>query len=239
MGRHRRSDLRGICLLRFVIDVCSAGKSKGGRTARNGHPATPRTEKRFQRLGEENTLRLESFIAAAALLVLMPTNVHAASAPVQLRGKSIVVTWTEDRLQRRLGAGQFQHRRIPQSLSIYVSSKGTLFSRRTATGGGRGTKSGSRDTIGGQATTSTGGARVLNFSGHTLSALAGVQQGARAVRVNFDDGFSSCSANVILGRQSGAATMRIKSLVSGETIEIRSSAIEGASCSVRAGNVFR
>jgi hypothetical protein len=183
-------------------------------------------------------VRLESFVAAAALLVFIPFPVLAASAPAQLRGKSVVVTWTEDRLQRRLGEGRFQHRRIPQSLSIYVSSKGTLFSRRTATGGGRRARSGSRDTIGREATSSTGGARVLNFNGHTLTAVAGVEQGARAVKVNFDDSFSSCTADVILGRQSGAATMRVKSLVNGETIEIRSAEIGGASCSVRAGNVF-
>jgi hypothetical protein len=196
-----------------------------------------RTE-RPQPTGKDTGVRLERFIAAALLFAFVPTTVLAASAPTQLRGKSIVVTWTEARLQRRLGEGQFQRKNIPQSLSVYVSSKGTLFSRRTATGGGRSARSGSRDAIGRQATTSTGGARILKFNGHTLTALGGVEQGARAVRVNFDDGFSSCTADVILGRQSGAATMRIKSLVNGETIEIQSARIGGANCSVRAGNVF-
>ncbi len=183
-------------------------------------------------------MRLNCLFAAAALLVFAPTTILAASAPMQLRGKSIVVTWTEDRLQRRASEGQFKSRQIPQTLTIYISSKGNLFSRRAATGGARGARTGSRDTVGERATTSTGGPRVLKFSGHTLSAIGGVDLGARAVTMNFDNGFSSCTAHVVIGRQSGSATMRITSLVSGETIEIRSAKARGAKCSVHDGNAF-
>jgi hypothetical protein len=183
-------------------------------------------------------MRLNCLFAAAGLFALFPTTILAAEGPAQLRSKSIVVSWTEERVQRHQGEGNFKTRQIPQTLTIYVSSKGNLFARRTATGGGRRAGTGSRDTVGRQATTSTGGPRVLKFSGHTLSAIGGVDLGARSVSMKFDNGFSSCAANVVIGRQSGSATMRVTSLVTGETIEIKSAKAHGISCSVRDGNAF-
>jgi hypothetical protein len=73
--------------------------------------------------------------------------------------------------------------------------------------------------------------------GNTLVSTSGHGGGARQIRVTFDGGYSSCSANVILGRSGGGKVM-MTNLVSGKRMEILSNTTSGATCSLRSGNVF-
>lgn len=85
--------------------------------------------------------------AALALAAVVPGIALAQNAPPQLHGKSIVATWNENRMQRQAGVGEFRPMVIPNGLSVYVSSTGRMFVRRSAAvRGGRAT--GSRDSIG-------------------------------------------------------------------------------------------
>src|SRR5215470_14217788 len=67
------------------------------------------------------------------LLIALPVSALAQSAPTALRGKSIIVSWSEDRSLRFVGEPAFRDTRTPRSMSIYVSSTGRPFSRNSAT----------------------------------------------------------------------------------------------------------
>jgi hypothetical protein len=161
----------------------------------------------------------------------------ANAAPRELYGKSIVVTWTEERVQRLNGQGPFQSVSINGAFSAYVSTMGNIFSRNTmsnpAARRGRGAE-GSREREG-----STGHMRV-SFAGRTLVAIGTLAaHGALRVAVTFDQGFTSCNANVIRGKETGAASIIGHSMIRpGVEVEIQSVRTTGVSCSLRDGNVF-
>src|SRR6516165_160190 len=60
--------------------------------------------------------------------------VPAMAAPGELYGKSVVVSWSENREESARGSSEKRQLTASQSLSVYVSSTGRLFSRREATG---------------------------------------------------------------------------------------------------------
>jgi len=177
-------------------------------------------------------------LAAAAALALSTT--AAQAAPTELYGKSIVVRWTEDREQRLVGQGNFQSRSFSGGLSVYVGTEGHVFNRKSMATprGRRGFKStrneeGSADRVG------SGGNSSISFQGHSMTAVAMAQHGAQLIRVTFDQAFSSCTADVIRGKQEGAGAMVQNSLIRpGAQVEIRSSHTAGASCTIQSGNVF-
>src|SRR5215470_12376663 len=72
-------------------------------------------------------------ISAATLLILaiVPTGARAAPASAALLGKSVVLTWSETRLQRRLGDQNFRSVNASHNLSMYISSAGRVFVRQT------------------------------------------------------------------------------------------------------------
>jgi hypothetical protein len=57
-------------------------------------------------------------------------------------------------------------------------------------------------------------------------------------RIDFDSGFSSCNANVVLGREGGAGIARGRSQITGAALEIKSARVINSSCAIRSGNVF-
>jgi hypothetical protein len=69
----------------------------------------------------------------------------------------------------------------------------------------------------------------------TVQAFIG---GARHVQVDFDPSFASCTANVILGKSAGAATLTLRGAITGDLVEVQSAHVNGASCSIKEGNVF-
>ena len=177
--------------------------------------------------------KLITFALSAAIFPVL-ANTSFAAPPTQLYGKSISISWTESRMQRIGSANDFTMANIPQTLNVYISSKGQLFSRR---GASTRMGSGSFDAVGAGGQSHEGNARGVTFSGHTMNASAALNSGARSISVQFDDGFGGCSANIIVGR-SGGQNVKLKALVGGQTVEIKSATASGASCSVREGNVF-
>jgi hypothetical protein len=66
-----------------------------------------------------------------------------------------------------------------------------------------------------------------------------VSGGARRITITFDESFSACTAEVIRGKQEGAQKIIGRSMIrQGATVEIASVRTSGASCEVKAGNVF-
>ena len=160
----------------------------------------------------------------------LATEALAQNAPLALRGKSIVAAWTENRLQRLEGVGDFRPRSVPNTLQIYISSEGRTFERRSI---GRAFKEG----VGGGAI--TGRAGSSRFQGNSL-IIAGATRGgaARVVTINFGSGISSCSVRVQVGREVGSSVSKGNMLGSGQPIEFIPQGVTGESCSIQSGNIF-
>jgi len=171
----------------------------------------------------------------AALLVLAVSSSGAFAAPAQLFGKSVIVSWTENRMQTTDTSPVPQSRSASAQLSVYVSDKGRAFSRVSiSVHTPRGTKSGNRDAVQGEAS-----ARNVGFSGNSMTVTAPRgDAGALRIAVTFDAGFSGCSARVISGKAGGAGFTHIHSMVTGRTYDFYSIQTSGESCSIQSGNVF-
>ena len=181
-------------------------------------------------------LRTAMVAALGGCSALMPVHVQAQGAPPGLYGKSIILAWTENRTQRPAGSGaDFKTRSITQSLSIYVSSQGKLFSRRNAAGPKGG---GKREGVGAEGRSGTGGLRDTGFEGDNLVVRTELADGARLITTSFTGTFSGCVATVRIARESGKKTMQVKSFADGRMIEVQSVSATTPTCSVRAGNVF-
>jgi hypothetical protein len=178
------------------------------------------------------------YIPTLVFFILAGINAPAMAqgAPAGLRGKSVVASWNEIRLPRLGGIGEFTERSVANSLSAYVSTEGRIFAKRTvwASGSGRRRGSGSQTSVG----DNSGGAQVGSMQGRSLVIVTKFAGGARMARIDFDSSFSSCTANVVLGREGGSGIARGRSQITGAALEIKSARVENPSCSIRSGNVF-
>lgn len=82
------------------------------------------------------------------------------------------------------------------------------------------------------------GSQRAQISGHTLIVTTQFHGGARLARIEFSPDFSSCTANVILGRENGTGIARGRSQITGAALEIKEAHVSNTSCSVREGNIF-
>ncbi|MFZ5731441.1 MAG: hypothetical protein ACOY4O_01815 [Pseudomonadota bacterium] len=174
-----------------------------------------------------------SLIASVILSAVAAGQAHAA--PASLRGKSVVVTWTEERQQKLVGEENLRNVLRNAEFSVYISEQGRPFSRmRYSFASNRGTlRQGARDRVGGEG----GGGRNVSFSGNTMNVTMRMGDGgARNLVVNLAG--DSCSAQVIVGKEQGAQQIRAKSMITGNRVEILSVKSSGASCRVQSGNVF-
>ena len=170
------------------------------------------------------------------LIALPIATSGALAAPPQLYGKSVIVSWQEDRMQTTAMDSQPRAISASAELSVYISEAGRPFSRVSmAVTNMRGrTRSGNRDAVQGE-----GSARSFGFHGNTMSAsMPRGNAGAMQVSVTFDSGFQSCSAHVISGKAGGAGFTRVRSMVTGGEVDLYSIKTSGESCRVQNGNVF-
>jgi hypothetical protein len=179
--------------------------------------------------------------AVTGALALLSAAAHAGSPPKELYGKSIIVTWTEERNQRNFGESSFRDMIVPLSMTIYVSSVGRPFFRLTSTGMGRHSyrNLSSREGIGATGTSSGGGLRQIQFQGRSL-IFTGSSGGGLALRstITFNETFSACEAQIIAAKLAGAEVGVGRNLFTRQSMEIRSATVTGVSCSVHDGNVF-
>jgi hypothetical protein len=181
-----------------------------------------------------------SFVCFIALLAVVP----AVAAPSELYGKSVVVSWSANRVESARGSSEKRQLSLSQSLSVYVSSTGRLFIRREATGrfvdgmrGGRGGAHGSNEQVGGEGRTAGGLAQQAHFAGRSLVFSQAFQSGALQVAVEFDASYGGCSARVTHGRASGQSTTAFRTLT-GRDVVVYSMDVSNVSCRIVNGNVF-
>jgi hypothetical protein len=166
----------------------------------------------------------------SVLVMVIATQAHAAGAPDALKGKSVILSWTETRQQRHVGEPSFYSYNASVSLNVYVSTAGRVFSRRTtSTRAGAGTIE--------RAPGGSGGQGKALFAGQTMTLIGVTTGGAYRTSVDFDASFISFSARVALAFQSGRTSITL-SPITKKYLEIKSTTVNGMSCSVRAGNVL-
>jgi hypothetical protein len=164
------------------------------------------------------------------------------AAPAQLYGKSIIISWTEQRDQKEPWNDFHQQVTRAGTFTIYVSTVGRVFTRMDYAGGrnkrmgyaGGGNKTPSDQVGGGSAVIH----RVINFQGRSLSVTMPLEGGARNIAISFDDSFGGCSAEVLTGWAQGARKIVATSLNAGHKFEIFSIKTGPASCQIQTRNAF-
>jgi len=163
------------------------------------------------------------------LLVSSSESVHAA--PQQVLNKTISWSYTVQSTLRDLD-GKTRSVQAGINYTVYVSSAGRFFERSSRSSGGK-TQGGDQGV--GATQNGIGEARDIHFEGNKLVSLRGYATGAARTIVSFDSSFSSCTVDLIVGRENGV--IRRKG-IDGVTREILSSSMSGQSCSIRQGNAF-
>lgn len=139
----------------------------------------------------------KSFTVMGVLAMLSAT-AQAGSPPKGLYGKSIIVTWGEQRSQRMFHETNFRDVNVGFYRAIYVSTKGQSFNRFSAgeqTHLGKGT--------GG--TNNVGGSGELEFNGRTIMGTSSAKGGlARRMIIELNDSFTTCEAHVIFAKEAGS-----------------------------------
>ena len=177
-------------------------------------------------------------IARAAFVIAFTifASPGANAAPQSLYGKSVVVTWQEERQQKRPGDEQVRLVGAGAEFDVYVSDAGRPFSRLRFTVPNRHgrMKSGTKDAVAGEGT-----ARNVRFSGNTMNAsMPRGAGGALLVNVTFDNAFQSCSARTVSGKAPGVEAAHAMSIVNGGRVDLYSVKTSGESCRIQSGNMF-
>jgi len=160
-----------------------------------------------------------------------------AEPPSQLYGKSITISWTNNFMLREVGStAPFHPSTVQRRMSVYVSTAGRPFVRNAATSRGG---SGTVEHVGTGGQSYDNGPRSLQFQGRTLVIYGGHHNSAALqIKIDFDPGFSTCTASAIFGKSTGLGTFTFKSMSTGKTLEAQSVSARDATCSVKDGNVF-
>lgn len=170
-------------------------------------------------------------VIPALLACLICTALPVQAAPEQLRGKSVVINWTEQRRERNPATGQEQTVSLPFVFTAYVSTADRVFNR-LAVG-----RAGASDQVRGSRDSTGFAARSVAFSAQRMTATNTFRSGgARQISATFDASFSSCSASVVIGR-GGNAPLRQRT-IQGSTVEVLSVNAGAAGCAVSQGNAL-
>jgi hypothetical protein len=137
-----------------------------------------------------------------------PALAASRAIPPQATGKSIVVSWSEDRVQRFYGTDGSRQVHVDFSMNVYVSTAGRIFNRISAVSTGmgrRGSRSGESEQVAGEGDRGEFAKRAARFEGRALLIDAEFPAGARHIAVSFDAGLATCTAHVINGWQAALA----------------------------------
>ncbi len=165
-------------------------------------------------------------------VVGLPFPVLGAPAP-DLINKSLLLTWTENRMQRTDGS-EVRGVAVGFDLRIYVSSSARPFTR-LSTNSRRGSQS--NEQVGGAGSSLGGGVRSVRADGHSIVLQATFGNFARNLRVEVAPGGGSCSAQMSIGKEPGSAPKPFRN-TAGMLIEIQSMTTTTPTCSIQQGNVF-
>ena len=176
-------------------------------------------------------------ISVFGILATVNSSNAIEGPPQQLLGKSVVVTWSENRIQRVVGESKFREVNATHNMSIYIGSSGRIFSRLTNT---TGLGSGRIDHIQEQSAGDPNvRKRVTTFNGQSMTLDQPLRKGGhRHLLIDFGDKFDKCSAKLSFVTEAGSLISLARSPITNKMVEIKSIAMSGENCSVSTGNVF-
>lgn len=179
---------------------------------------------------------MQAFAVAIILALACATSVFAGDAPAELRGKSLVLQWTEKRIQRHVGEPNFYPVAANHDLRVYIANDGRVFTRLTNT---TGAGSGKTEQVAGQPAQGELVSRVPDFENRTMLLYLPFRQGGmRKAMIDFDAEYKGCKARVVFAREEGGKPMLAYSPITKKTVEFRSATTANERCSLRPGNVF-
>jgi hypothetical protein len=167
-----------------------------------------------------------------ALVILVAGVARAQAAPPQLLNKTITFSFTNNQTLREPGGRTFNTRASFHYID-FVSSAGRIFQRSSRSAGGR---SRSAEKEPDKPRQGGGEVHTNRFEGNKLVIMNSYAEGAVRMVVSFDSAFSTCTVDVLLGKESGG-TVKRKGL-DGVVREIMSYDISDKSCTIRDGNPF-
>lgn len=176
-------------------------------------------------------MRRPLLVSALLLASLAP----ALAAPAaDLVGKSVTVTWTENRQGRAAGRPEVRNTTVDFNLGIYISGAGRPFTRMKAT-----SRAGvaSNEQVGGGGTSLGGGVRAVRVDGRMITLQGSYGNYARNLQVEVAQGGGSCSAQMTVGKQAGSKPTAFKN-TAGNVIEIHALTVSGTACAIQQGNIF-
>jgi hypothetical protein len=174
------------------------------------------------------------FLRATALVSLFLVLCSSAGIgqPAQLRGKSILMSWSDTREERNVSTGAVRSNiRQVNDIRIYVSTAGRVFSEFTRSSGRN-----SDVKLAGTALESSRQILHWSFEGRSLVAYQHLTRGARRIAIDFDAGFATCSVSVVNGKEDGKPLLT-ENFQHTETKETVIN-VTSTSCAIHDGNVF-
>jgi hypothetical protein len=177
----------------------------------------------------ENTEMKIALVVCACALIPFTSLASAAGAPAQLYNKTVIVSFSVTFGDAVAEDGTTINRPLTSQRTLYISSKGRIFSRVDRQIG-RNSQSVDRtpeDTTG-----------HYRFEGNKLIGVnTRFISGAAQMIVSFDSGFQSCTASIGFGRD-GSKPFAFKGM-NGKTYTSKSSPTASTpTCSIRDGNPF-
>jgi hypothetical protein len=173
-------------------------------------------------------MRLFARVFACAALIAFPCAVKAASVPTALYDKAISVSFSvsSNAVCDNGRAGVPRH----VQRTIYISSKGRIFSETQSRLGGNVAETVQRSPENRTMNFRFEGNRLIGVSTHFVS-------GANQLVVSFDPAFQTCTATMQFGHESGK-DFKFRG-VGGEMCTVTGAPTASTpSCSIRAGNPF-
>jgi hypothetical protein len=166
--------------------------------------------------------------APSSLLAALVSFGPAEAAPQKLFNKTVTASYVYNATWRAPEGKTFD-RQYSFAVTSYISSTGRLFERWTRNGG-------SQDFDPGASSNKQGEQRNAHFEGNKLVSVTAYVAGATSVVISFDPAFSSCTIDVVTGKDS-SGTIKRKGR-NGIVYEMTSHSVSGNSCSIREGNAF-
>jgi hypothetical protein len=179
---------------------------------------------------------LRIILAAVFLIGLSVASTVFAATAAAAMNKTVEMNWRENRTDKMLWSGKVSQVGIQTKLTIYISSKGQVFSEMNRSGNVS-RQAGDNKPEGNNPLTW----KIQNwhFEGRTLVALQKFgPTGARRISIEFDDNYRTCRATIQSGRTASAKTTIATYMHTGEQVEVLAEEIQPPTCSVRDGNAF-
>lgn len=171
------------------------------------------------------------FLSIAAFALALPIASAAHAQPAALKGKSVILSWQDQRTIKSLGSGDIRTIGQTSNIRLYVSVQGRIFNDMVRAAG--------RQIRQDQQVSGQGPNQLKwQFQGRSLVADQKFLRGARRVIVDFDAVFANCTVRILHGKEAGSQAISYRDMTRGEHWEIQTISVTSSSCSIRDGNVF-